>query len=116
VGTLTPRAATARQQKTPPAETPAPVKEPERPTDAAPSKLPPVSAPVASSAKAEDVITAPVAALDEAGNLDRFLSCTMPSVPVHYLPKFWLLRFLFLFRWNFKLRASLCLHRLQCLV
>ena len=121
-GTLTPRAAAAaaaRQQKTPPAETPtpAPVNEPERRAADAPSKPRPVSAPPpASTAKAADAVTAapPAAALDEAGNLDRFLSSTTPSVPVHYLPKVWLRRFLFLFRWNFKLRAWLSLHRLRC--
>ncbi|KXG34779.1 uncharacterized protein LOC8081806 isoform X2 [Sorghum bicolor] len=94
-GTLTPRAAAAaaaRQQKTPPAETPtpAPVNEPERRAADAPSKPRPVSAPPpASTAKAADAVTAapPAAALDEAGNLDRFLSSTTPSVPVHYLPK-----------------------------
>ncbi|CAD6226269.1 unnamed protein product [Miscanthus lutarioriparius] len=90
-GTVTPRAAAARQQKTPPAETPAPVKEPERRAADAPSKPPPVSAP-ASTAKAADAVTAAPpaaapAALDETGNLDRFLSSTTPSVPVHYLPK-----------------------------
>ncbi|ONM52632.1 hypothetical protein ZEAMMB73_Zm00001d019288 [Zea mays] len=86
-GTLTPRAA---RQKTPPAETPAPVNESERRVDA--SSKPPVSA-TASTAKAaataDAVTTSPPApaVLDEVGNLDRFLISTTPSVPVHYLPK-----------------------------
>jgi hypothetical protein len=98
-GTLTPRAA---KQKTPPAEMPVPVKESERRADAS-SK--PVSAPAytAKAAATADGVTTPPpspAGLDEAGNLDRFLSSTTPSVPVHYLPKVWFLRFLPLFRWN----------------
>ncbi|ONM21232.1 uncharacterized protein [Zea mays] len=85
-GTLTPRAA---KQKTPPAEMPVPVKESERRADAS-SK--PVSAPAytAKAAATADGVTTPPpspAGLDEAGNLDRFLSSTTPSVPVHYLPK-----------------------------
>ncbi|WVZ62563.1 hypothetical protein U9M48_012300 [Paspalum notatum var. saurae] len=64
---LTPRP--ARQQKPPPppdAPAPPPTKNPERPP------------------RAPD---APAAAADEAGNLDRFLSSTTPSVPVQHLPK-----------------------------
>ncbi|PWZ38505.1 hypothetical protein Zm00014a_041994 [Zea mays] len=86
-GTLTPRVA---KQKTPPAEMPVPVKESERRADA--SSKPPVSAPAytAKAAATADGVTTPPpspAGLDEAGNLDRFLSSTTPSVPVHYLPK-----------------------------
>ncbi|KAG2640997.1 hypothetical protein PVAP13_2KG137600 [Panicum virgatum] len=83
---LTPRAA-ARQKPPPPpsgaAETAAPPpKEAERRPDA-PSK------PSAKAAVAADAGVAPPPAppMDEAGNLERFLSSTTPSVPVQYLPK-----------------------------
>jgi hypothetical protein len=122
-GTLTPRAA---RQKTPPAETPAPVNDSERRVDA--SSKPPVSA-TASTAKAaataDAVTTSPPApaVLDEVGNLDRFLISTTPSVPVHYLPKvFASSDFLFLFRRNLScvlaFACTRCLARacVRCLV
>jgi hypothetical protein len=54
-----------------------------------PSK-PSVSAVKAPAAAAEVGAAPPV--VDEAGNLERFLSSTTPSVPVQYLPKVRILR------------------------
>nr|CAB3456196.1 unnamed protein product [Digitaria exilis] len=79
-GAPTPRS--ARQQKPLPEPPAAPPKEAERRPDALPSKP--------SAAKAADaapVVAPPPPPVDEAGNLERFLSSTTPSVPVQYLPK-----------------------------
>ncbi|PVH63659.1 hypothetical protein PAHAL_2G078900 [Panicum hallii] len=91
-GALTPRAARQKPPPPPPAAGAAepaapPPKEAERRADA-PSK-PSVSAPAAKAAAAADAGAAPPPAptMDEAGNLERFLSSTTPSVPVQYLPK-----------------------------
>ncbi|XP_062189812.1 uncharacterized protein LOC133892853 [Phragmites australis] len=85
---LTPRA--ARQKPPPPpgtAETAAaaPREVEQRADGAVPPSVPSV-------AKAAAMVLvgpapAPAAAADEAGNLERFLSSTTPSVPVQYLPK-----------------------------
>ncbi|XP_039792147.1 uncharacterized protein LOC120658014 isoform X2 [Panicum virgatum] len=83
---LTPRAAS---QKPPPpgAAEPAapPPKEAERRPDA-PSK-PSVSAHAGKAAADAGVAPSPARPMDEAGNLERFLSSTTPSVPMQYLPK-----------------------------
>ena len=76
----TPRAA---RQKPPPAAPPP--KEAERRPDA-PSK-PSVSAHAGKAAADAGVAPSPAPPMDEAGNLERFLSSTTPSVPVQYLPK-----------------------------
>ena len=91
---LTPRAAS---QKPPPpgAAEPAapPPKEAERRPDA-PSK-PSVSAHAGKAAADAGVAPSPAPPMHEAGNLERFLSSTTPSVPVQYLPKVRLVRILF---------------------
>ncbi|KQK20259.1 uncharacterized protein LOC100842270 isoform X2 [Brachypodium distachyon] len=87
--TGTPR--TARQKPAPPApaETTAvaPSREVDKRVDATVSpSVPSKPSATVKSAKAEVVGAAPAVA-DEAGNLERFLSSTTPSVPVQYLPK-----------------------------
>uniref|UniRef100_A0A0E0LIY0 Uncharacterized protein n=1 Tax=Oryza punctata TaxID=4537 RepID=A0A0E0LIY0_ORYPU len=85
----------ARQKPPPPpapAEVAAPQKEVERRVDAAvqskPSVSPlPSSASVKRPAAAESALEPARSAEEEAGNLERFLSSTTPSVPVQYLPK-----------------------------
>ncbi|GJN25044.1 hypothetical protein PR202_gb12828 [Eleusine coracana subsp. coracana] len=86
---VTPRA--ARQKPTPPpsqthqgvVETAVPANEAERRQEApaVPSK------PSVPAAKAAAVVDPLAPAVDEVGNLERFLSSTTPSVPVQYLPK-----------------------------
>ncbi|XP_062186849.1 uncharacterized protein LOC133890483 [Phragmites australis] len=88
---LTPRTA---RQKPPPgtAETAVPTKDVERRAEASISPSVPSKSSV-SATKATVTVeggTAPSpapAVADEAGNLERFLSSTTPSVPVQYLPK-----------------------------
>jgi hypothetical protein len=80
---VTPRA--ARQRPLPPpsqgaAETAVPAKEVERRPEAP-------SLPSKPSTKAMADAPSPAPAVDEVGNLERFLRSTTPSVPVQYLPK-----------------------------
>ncbi|KAL5196870.1 hypothetical protein ABZP36_000382 [Zizania latifolia] len=99
----TPRTAARQKQPSPPpapAEAAAPPKEAESLVDAgvSPSSVPSkpsMSASFAAKRQAEvgaapameALAPEPVPSTEEAGNLERFLSSTTPSVPVQYLPK-----------------------------
>ena len=86
---------TAKQKPAPPAPAEVPEvaspRELEKRVDSGVSpSMPSVSAVKAPAAAAEVGAAPPV--VDEAGNLERFLTSTTPSVPVQYLPKVRILR------------------------